>query len=45
MPLYAIEQFGVSEAGGGALLAAMLVAGAAGTLIGGRLADRVGRRP
>jgi FSR family fosmidomycin resistance protein-like MFS transporter len=44
VPLYAIEHFGLSEAGGGALLAAMLVAGAAGTLIGGRLADRVGRR-
>lgn len=44
VPLYAIEHFGLSEAAGGALLAAMLVAGAAGTLIGGRLADRVGRR-
>ena len=45
VPLYAIEHFGLSEAAGGALLAVMLVAGAAGTLIGGRLADRVGRRP
>jgi FSR family fosmidomycin resistance protein-like MFS transporter len=44
VPLYAIEQFGVSEAAAGALLAVMLVAGAAGTLIGGRLADRLGRR-
>ena len=44
VPLYAIEHFQLSAAEGGALLAAMLVAGAAGTLIGGRLADRVGRR-
>jgi FSR family fosmidomycin resistance protein-like MFS transporter len=44
VPLYAIEHYGLSEAAGGALLAVMLVAGAAGTLIGGRLADRVGRR-
>jgi FSR family fosmidomycin resistance protein-like MFS transporter len=44
VPLYAIERFGLSEAGAGALLAVMLVAGAAGTLIGGRLADRAGRR-
>jgi MFS transporter, FSR family, fosmidomycin resistance protein len=44
VPLYAIERFGLSAAGAGALLAVMLVTGAAGTLIGGRLADRVGRR-
>jgi FSR family fosmidomycin resistance protein-like MFS transporter len=44
VPLYAIERFGVSAAGAAALLAVMLVAGAAGTLIGGRVADRAGRR-
>jgi FSR family fosmidomycin resistance protein-like MFS transporter len=43
-PLWLIHEYGTSEAGGNAALAAMLVAGAIGTLIGGRLVDRIGRR-
>jgi MFS transporter, FSR family, fosmidomycin resistance protein len=41
---YFIEQLGTSEAFGNAALTVMLVAGVAGTLAGGRLADRVDRR-
>jgi len=43
-PLWLISQFGASEAAGNAALAGMLFAGALGTLIGGRLVDRIGRR-
>jgi len=42
---YFIRRFGASEAEGNAALTVVLVAGVAGTLVGGRLADRIGRRP
>jgi MFS transporter, FSR family, fosmidomycin resistance protein len=42
--LYLIEQLGASTAEGNAALTVMVVAGALGTLAGGRLADRLGRR-
>jgi FSR family fosmidomycin resistance protein-like MFS transporter len=45
VPLYFIEVLGTSEATANGALTAMLVAGAIGTLAGGMLADRVGRRP
>lgn len=41
--LYFIHDFGASPALGGAALSVFLIAGAAGTLVGGWLADRVGR--
>jgi len=41
---YFIEHLGTSQAFGNAALTVMLVAGVAGTLAGGRLADRVDRR-
>lgn len=41
--LYFIHDFGASEIVGGMALSAFLVAGACGTLIGGWLADRLGR--
>lgn len=41
--LYLIHDFGTSEALGGLALSVFLFAGAGGTLIGGWLADRVGR--
>jgi FSR family fosmidomycin resistance protein-like MFS transporter len=44
-PVWLIHTYGASEAGGNAALAAMLVAGALGTLVGGQLVDRIGRRP
>lgn len=44
IPVYAIRTFGASGAAGGAALTLMLVAGAIGTLVGGRCADRYGRR-
>ncbi len=43
-PVWLIHEFGASEAGGNAALAGMLAAGALGTLVGGRLVDRIGRR-
>jgi FSR family fosmidomycin resistance protein-like MFS transporter len=43
-PVWLIHEYGLSEAGGNAALAAMLIAGACGTLVGGRIVDRVGRR-
>ena len=43
-PVWLIHEYGASEATGNAALAAMLVAGAIGTLVGGRLVDRIGRR-
>jgi FSR family fosmidomycin resistance protein-like MFS transporter len=44
VPLYFIHDLHTSKAVGGLALSAMLVGGAVGTLIGGRLADRFGRR-
>ena len=44
IPLYYVHVLGASKAFGNATLAAMLLGGAAGTLIGGPLADRFGRR-
>ncbi len=44
IPLYYIHDLHASKALGNAALAAMLLGGAAGTLIGGPLADRFGRR-
>jgi FSR family fosmidomycin resistance protein-like MFS transporter len=44
IPLYFIHDLHASKALGNAALAAMLLGGAAGTLIGGPLADRFGRR-
>jgi FSR family fosmidomycin resistance protein-like MFS transporter len=44
IPLYFVHVLGTGEALGNAALSAMLVGGAAGTLIGGPLADRFGRR-
>jgi len=45
VPLYFVSELGATTAGANTALAVMLVAGAAGTLVGGRLADRVGRTP
>ena len=45
MPLYVIAELASTEAVGNAAVATMLVTGAAGTLVGGRLADRYGFRP
>jgi FSR family fosmidomycin resistance protein-like MFS transporter len=45
VPLYFVAELGTSKADANAALTVMLVAGAAGTLAGGRLADRIGRRP
>ncbi len=44
IPLYWIRNFGASKAAGGAALTLMLACGVAGTLAGGWLADRFGRR-
>jgi MFS transporter, FSR family, fosmidomycin resistance protein len=44
IPLYYIHDLHASKAFGNSALAAMLLGGATGTLIGGRLADRFGRR-
>jgi FSR family fosmidomycin resistance protein-like MFS transporter len=44
IPLYYIHDLHASRATGGAALTVMLAGGALGTLIGGRLADRFGRR-
>ena len=43
-PLWLIQTYGASEATGNLALAGMLFAGALGTLVGGRLVDRIGRR-
>src|SRR5215218_1595586 len=42
--IWFIREFSESEASANTALAAMLVAGALGTLVGGRLVDRIGRR-
>lgn len=44
VPLYFVAELGTSEAAGNTALSVMLVTGALGTLAGGRLADRFGRR-
>ncbi len=43
-PIWFIREYGATEATANTALAAMLVAGALGTLVGGRLVDRIGRR-
>ena len=44
IPLYWIREFGASKAAAGAALTVMLCSGVAGTLAGGWIADRFGRR-
>ncbi|WP_081690787.1 MFS transporter [Conexibacter woesei] len=44
IPVWVIHHLGGTTGGGDAILAVMLVFGALGTLIGGRCADRFGRR-
>jgi FSR family fosmidomycin resistance protein-like MFS transporter len=44
VPIWFVRSLGTSEAAGNAALTTMLAAGAVGTLIGGRIADRVGKR-
>jgi FSR family fosmidomycin resistance protein-like MFS transporter len=44
IPLYYVADLHTSKAFGNAALSAMLIGGAVGTLIGGPLADRIGRR-
>ena len=44
VPVWFVTTLGTSEAAGNVALTAMLASGAAGTVIGGRVADRVGRR-
>jgi MFS transporter, FSR family, fosmidomycin resistance protein len=45
VPLYFVAELGATKGEANTALAVMLVAGALGTLIGGRLADRIGRKP
>ena len=45
IPLWLVDHLGASKALGNAALISMLAAGAIGTVVGGRLADRIGRRP
>ncbi|HTU85965.1 MAG TPA: MFS transporter [Solirubrobacteraceae bacterium] len=45
IPSYFISHFGASTGQANAALTVLLVSGAVGTLVGGRLADRIGRRP
>jgi FSR family fosmidomycin resistance protein-like MFS transporter len=45
VPLYFVDVLHRSEEAGNTALIVFLVGGAFGTLVGGRLADRVGRRP
>ncbi|MGA7397259.1 MAG: MFS transporter [Solirubrobacterales bacterium] len=45
VPLYFIVQLNSSTAVGNAALTGLLVFGAVGTLVGGRIADRIGRKP
>jgi FSR family fosmidomycin resistance protein-like MFS transporter len=44
VPLWFVHHLDSTEAAGNSALTAMLVAGAIGTLVGGRLVDRIGRR-
>jgi FSR family fosmidomycin resistance protein-like MFS transporter len=45
LAVYLIHRFHVSESVGNAALTVMLVMGAIGTLVGGRLGDRIGLKP
>ena len=45
VPLYCVEVLHVSPASGDLALVAFLVAGACGTIAGGPIADRIGRKP
>jgi FSR family fosmidomycin resistance protein-like MFS transporter len=45
VPIYFAVELGTSEAAGNGALSVMLIAGAVGTYVGGRLVDRLGRRP
>ncbi len=45
IPAYFIAHFGASTGAANAALSVLLIAGAFGTIAGGRLADRIGRRP
>ena len=45
VPLYYVRHLDLSKATGDTAITIMLLAGALGTLLGGRLADRIGRRP
>ncbi len=45
MPSYFIAHFHAATGEANAALTVILVSGAVGTLVGGRLADRIGRRP
>ena len=45
IPSYFISHFGASTGQANAALTVLLLSGAVGTLVGGRLADRIGRRP
>lgn len=45
LAVFFIDHLGASTAAGNAALTTLVVAGALGTLAGGRLADRIGRRP
>jgi FSR family fosmidomycin resistance protein-like MFS transporter len=45
VPVFLITHMGTTDAVGNAALTVLLVAGAIGTLVGGRVADRVGTRP
>ena len=45
VPSYFITHFGAATGEANAALTVLLAAGAVGTLVGGQLADRVGRRP
>ena len=44
VPIYLVTELGASKAGGNAALTVMLASGAIGTLVGGRVADRVNPR-
>jgi FSR family fosmidomycin resistance protein-like MFS transporter len=44
VPVWFVDSLGTSEATGNAALTGMLAAGAVGTILGGQLADRIGRR-
>jgi FSR family fosmidomycin resistance protein-like MFS transporter len=44
IPLYFVDELGQSDAAGNTALTVMLVGGAAGTALGGPIADRIGRR-
>lgn len=45
IPIFMITRMDTSDAVGNAALTVLLVTGAIGTLVGGRLADRIGTRP